>query len=206
MPNEHVAALLNTGRRDFQLGGNLDIESLLSFMANIGFTGGSSLCELGPISDVMAFFKCLEIYISPESPETDFSLLTDRLYRRYLKLEELDRAKGLMGQARDGFGKVMSSGFDWEELGVDSTNTRLRLDGRTLSDVFAKYFESFEYCLESARLNYEAFKAEPNYNYEPVRTVLSDLPWFMMEKRRPLDEYEALDGRPFWQASQRRTI
>ena len=72
-------------------------------MRMIGFSGGSSICELGPASDVVLFFDCLKAYVEQESQDQDWGLLTDRLYRRYLRLEELEKASSLMEQARQIF-------------------------------------------------------------------------------------------------------
>lgn len=74
----------------------------------------------------------------------------------------------------------------------------LNPDQPTLADVFSRYFEGFADCIESARLNYETFKSYPRYSYEPVRIVISDLAGFARDKKKPLAEYDALEGKPFW--------
>jgi len=166
----------------------------------IGFAGGGSICELGPASDVVLFFDCLKGNAEYDYPEQDWSLLTDRLYRRYLKLDELDRAATLMEQVRQIFAQVPAkTGIQWNsEMLLDREKTWLNPNQPTLADVFGKYFEHFAYCVESAQVNYEAFKSYPGYTYEPVRVVISDLPEFMLDKNRPLAEYDALEGKPFW--------
>ncbi|WP_458762573.1 hypothetical protein [Cupriavidus basilensis] len=168
-------------------------------MRKIAFDGGSSLCELGPVSDVVLFFECLKIYVEQAQPEQDWSLLTDRLYRRYLRLGELDAASALMDQARQIFAGLPASSVEWEPRMVgNAERTWLDPHQQTLADVFSKYFERFAHCVESARLNYESFKSYPGYSYEPVRTIISDLPGFTRDKNKPLAAYDALEGKPFW--------
>ncbi|WP_404994352.1 hypothetical protein [Cupriavidus pauculus] len=166
----------------------------------IGFSGGSSICELGPASDVVLFFDCLKAYVEQESQDQDWGLLTDRLYRRYLRLEELEKASSLMEQARQIFAQQpAASAVEWDvKMLGNAEKGRLNPNQATLADVFSTYFEHFAHCVESARLNYETFKSYPGYTYEPVRVVISDLPGFARDKNKPLAEYDALDGDPFW--------
>ena len=169
-------------------------------MRKIGFNGGSSIYELGPAPDVSLFFDCLRTYAELGHPELDWRLLTDRLYRRYLRLDELERASSLMEQARQIFAQIPAeSGVEWpSSMFGDPEKSSLDPSQPTLADVFDKYFDGFARCVESARLNYEAFKSYPGYTYEPVRTVISDLAGFMRDKNKPLAEYDALEGEPFW--------
>ncbi|AKZ28541.1 hypothetical protein ACH51_19585 (plasmid) [Ralstonia solanacearum] len=72
-------------------------------MKYVGFDGGHSIYELGLDSDLVLFFDCLRAYGEQAHPEQGWSLLKDRLYRRYLRLEELDKALTLMEQAQQIF-------------------------------------------------------------------------------------------------------
>ena len=58
-------------------------------MANIGFCGGNSTFTLGPSTDVVLFFKCISQFAVEKYPEHDWSLLTDRFYKRYIKKNEM---------------------------------------------------------------------------------------------------------------------
>jgi hypothetical protein len=62
-----------------------------------------------------------------------------------------------------------------------------------LADVFSKYFECFDSCVSDARLFYNDWG-----KYLPVRVMVSDVPEFITDKLRPLEEYDALEGEPFW--------
>ncbi|WP_048817291.1 hypothetical protein [Ralstonia solanacearum] len=164
-------------------------------MRIIGFHGGSSLCELGTVSDVVLFFDCLRMYVESAHPEQDWSLLSDRLYRRYLREDELDAALRLMEQAK----QILSmhsaaTAVSWDPILLgDRQKTWLDPKLPTLADVFAKYFESFLHCVESSKIFLNSWGI-----YKPVRTVIANLPDFAVEKKRSLEEYDNLDDLPFW--------
>lgn len=164
-------------------------------MRTIGFHGGHTICELGPAPDVRLFFKCLELYVAQDRPEQDWSLLTDRLYRRYLRREELDSARDLMAKAREIFAqKPAATSVEWDAaMLANPEKSWLNPDQPTLADVFARFFEKFDDACESADSFFDAFKI-----YQPVRVVISDLAGFTRDQNKPLSEYDALEGEPFW--------
>ncbi len=167
-------------------------------MRSIGINGGSSLCEVGSPTDVKLFFYFVGVYGKQRDDKLNWSLLTDRLYRRYLRLEEVEEASVLMNKAKELFGEILSSSLNWDGMVVDKNNSQLNWNQPTLGDIFCKYFDFFFHCVESAKINYEGFKSYPGYEYQPVKIVIADQPWFMMENQRPLKEYDDLDGEPFW--------
>ncbi|WLE58842.1 hypothetical protein GIY62_17300 [Burkholderia plantarii] len=164
-------------------------------MRKIGFHGGHTICELGPAPDVVLFFSCLERYAAQAHPEQDWSLLTDRLYRRYLRKEELEPALALMAQAHDIFAKKPAvSSVEWDEaMLANPEKSWLEVKQPTLADVFGKFFDQFVDACNSAKSFFENFNI-----YQPVRVVISDLPGFARDKKKPLAEYDALEGEPFW--------
>lgn len=159
-------------------------------MRKIGFLGGSSLCELGPISDVDLFFYCIREFAIPKFPERNWNIIIDRLYRRYLRLDELSAAMMMMDNVREVFSSLPTSVVDW---GINKNSSSLNIDRSTLAEIFGKYFEEFKYCKESAEIFLENWDV-----YQPVRVVVSDMPEFMTDKKRDLADYDALDGLPFW--------
>lgn len=167
-------------------------------MKIIGFTGGSSLCELGLAADVQLFFDCLNFYAASNHPEQDWRMLTDRLYKRYLRLDELDKALVLMERVKQIFMTLPSDSIDWPDAKEIAVQTRLDSSKKTLAEIFEIYFAHFSHCVESAKINYEGFKSYPGYKYEAVRVVIATQPWFIVEKNRPFEEYDMLEGEPFW--------
>ena len=85
-------------------------------MRNVAFYGGGAICELGPVSDVVLFFDCIHAFVAAERDGIDWTLLTDKLYRRYLCDEEFAPAVSLMTQVllgrcyRRGIGQVTVQG------------------------------------------------------------------------------------------------
>lgn len=162
-------------------------------MKTVGLAGGSSLCELGPAADVELFFACVHAYAVPKLLAAEGSIVTDRLYRRYLREEEMGRAGDVMSRVQQIFRATPVSSVDLSGLRAGVPVTRLDPGAGDLGVLFGKYFECFAHCKESAEL----FKQSWNI-LQPIRLVLADTADFMLEKRRPLSEYDALHGRPFW--------
>lgn len=160
---------------------------------NIGIYGGHSVYELGPSSDMAAFFDCLDAYVVKQRPETDYSLLTDRLYRRYLRFDELNTAVTLIGQIKEIFARTPSASVTWKSTSKDDAHTKLDVTRTTLAEVFADYFEKIIQAKESAESFYNSFNI-----YQPVRILVSDMPEFITDKKRSLDQYDTLEGKPFW--------
>jgi hypothetical protein len=167
-------------------------------MKTIALYGGGSLCELGPAADVQLFFDCVKEFVVHKFPEQDWSILTDRLYRRYIRMNELANAETMMGQIAQVFASLPNSAIDWDGITSPSEKTRLDPNKATLAEIFAKYFEHFAHCKESAEINYDAFKSYPGYQYDPVKMIVADMPEFMADKNRSLEEYDVLDGEPLW--------
>ncbi|MCJ8170894.1 hypothetical protein [Atopomonas sediminilitoris] len=165
-------------------------------MRKIGFDGGHTVYELGPVSDVVLFFECLNSFVVSQYPDQDWSLLTDRLYRRYLRRDELERSFALMERARSIFSMMPSASVEWDEsLQADRDKTWLDSRQDTLGTIFSRYFDLFSKAKDSAVSFLDEFGI-----YQPVRVLVSDMPALIVEKKRPLNEYDALglSDLPFW--------
>lgn len=165
-------------------------------MRTIGFDGGHTVYELGPVSDAVMFFECLNAFVVAEHSGQDWSLLSDRLYRRYLLQEELEASWVLMEKARRLFLALPASSVEWDAaMQADPAKTWLDASQGTLGDIFARYFDLFSKARASVVSFSDAFGI-----YRPLRVVVSDMPALMIEKKRPLGEYEALEASdlPFW--------
>ena len=162
-------------------------------MKTVGLAGGSSLCELGPAADVELFFECIHSFAVPKWTVSEANLLTDRLYRRYLRENEVEPASLLMRDLRLIFSRTPTEEVDLG--GIEATTAVSRLDptSANLAELFASYFECFEQCRESSELFLSTWKI-----LQPIRLVLADTLDFIVDKKRPLAQYETLEGRPFW--------
>ena len=159
-------------------------------MKTIGFSGGALMSKLGNADDVMCFFNCIEQFVS-EGKEQKLDLLLNRLYRNYLKLDELDVAVSLMEEVQECFKSIDACKVEWSEsllneILIDDTK-------KSLSDVFAQYFVAFNNVVESAHFFYEDWKI-----YQPVKIVVTDTPEYLNYKKLPINEYDAVKGDPLW--------
>lgn len=69
------------------------------------------------------------------------------------------------------------------------------MTNQNLSVIFDKFFNVYEYCAESAIGFYEDWEI-----YKPVMVIVTDMPQYLVDKKIPLEKYDAL-GRnyvPFW--------
>jgi hypothetical protein len=165
-------------------------------MKTVGFDGGHTIYELGPVSDVQLFFDCIQECVVPRNPDTDWTLLTDRLYRRYLRQAELEPASVLMERARTVLLSLPTNSMDWEGLdSFDPGSSRLDMAGESLGDVFSLYFQLFTKATDSALSFLSEFSI-----YQPVRVISSSLPLFAIEKDASLDQYDELasNEKPLW--------
>lgn len=69
-------------------------------MKNVGFCGGSSIYELGAVSDVRCFFKCVD---TVSMQVTNCSLITEDLYRKYIKFKDLNESLVVMNKIKELF-------------------------------------------------------------------------------------------------------
>jgi hypothetical protein len=160
---------------------------------NVGYFGGHSIYTLGPSFDVQAFFNAVQRLIPAARNSSEYDLITDRLFRRYLHKDQLDKSLQLMQSLDDEFNAIANKNIDWHSFGVVDYVSKLELTAETVGGVFEKYFELFKKAYEST-LSFESeFKI-----FKPIRLVFADLPDFMLDKTRPLSAYDEPDLIPFW--------
>ena len=159
----------------------------------IGFYSDCLINKIGRKEDISAFFQLVNDLVVKKDFKTDWSLITDRFYKRYLKWEELDPASILMRRIQEIFADIPTNKVDWNSLSIDE-NTQLKLQEKSLAVVFDKIFIGFEECKDIAILEY---KKSGKY-IQPLRIVVADIPELMKDKLRPLADYDNLVGEPFW--------
>lgn len=160
------------------------------YMKKIGYCGGALTFQLGNRPEMQLFFDFIEQYAVKED-DKKWSILTDRLYRKYLKLEELEDALVLMNEVDKTFKGIKA--VDVELLKNLPIETKLKIDGATLSDVFASYFIGFKRVIEGGRSFYNDFG-----RYKSVKIIVTQIPENIKWKNLPDDEYEKVVGEPLW--------
>lgn len=124
------------------------------------------MVELGTATEMVDFFNYLNRYLKTHRD----SELLDRLYKKYVRFEELDETSLMVERLK-------------ESLSPD-------VEGR-----FLKYISGIETCIESAKIFYSSWGV-----YQPVKVSVTDVPGYIQDKNRPLEHYDALssDDPPFW--------
>jgi hypothetical protein len=166
-------------------------------IARCGFAGGSRMYSLGSLSDMIFFFKCINYDVARAYPKEDFSVITDRLYRRYLRFEELDEAVEKMKFIEEMFKTVDSKLYEWTEAEKEGAKTFLNFRQDTMFDIFKEYFDGFYECVSSAKYFFKAGE-----KYSPVKVSPADATWyFAYRDSHSLEEFDALGSgeEPFWQ-------
>jgi len=134
-------------------------------MKNVGFMGGSSLVELGPPSNMIDFM----VFFGRKLMSHGDSELSERLYKKYIRLEELGRLAQMV--------KEIKSALSSDE------------------EKYLKYLLGIETCIESAEIFYKSWNI-----YQPLKIAVTDVPYYINDKNRPLEQYDALgpNDPPFW--------
>jgi hypothetical protein len=157
-------------------------------MKTIGIFGGSFALEVGSAGYVQAFFDCVEKYVVVGSTDVKWKLITDRLYRRYVALDDLPMTESLMREVKEMFANIKVS-----DANLVALNATHGYDTDSLAEFFALIFKQFSFCKEAAEDFFKKWK-----KYPAVRIVISDMPDLVNDKVRKLEEYDQLTGEPFW--------
>lgn len=160
----------------------------------IGYLGINSIMNLGTRSDVVLFFDVIKAYPVFDNPEIDFSLVTDRLYKRYVRFEDLDKTHELMKFIGESFKALPPSCVEWSPVQtIENGRTNLDNSKSTLYEVFQDYFECFDELVASAKYFYE-----DDGSYRPIKIARTTTPYYVYFKRIPLEYYDNLNEKPYW--------
>ncbi|QXF34867.1 hypothetical protein B0X70_18120 [Photorhabdus akhurstii] len=164
-------------------------------MKNVGIHAAMTLAEIGTASDINGFFNLVVTLLKHRNKGSKYPWVTENLYRRSLKYEELSSVKRDLDSIERSFSQISAKGIDWMSLGVNVNNTKLNLKGESLSIVFKRLFSAFSEALECTEVYYQELN-----EYIPVRIGFTDTPYYIDEINRPLEKYDALgpDDPPFW--------
>ncbi|OCK45480.1 hypothetical protein BA766_17995 [Stenotrophomonas maltophilia] len=122
-------------------------------------------------------------------------MVTEKLYFRSLSKNELDELKVGLESIGVEFGGIPADDFDISAFGVDEENTRLLLNGKTLVDIFARFFKIILDAVECSDVFYKEFN-----EYVPLRLGFTDAPDYIFDTSRPEGLYDSIDSDelPFW--------
>ena len=162
--------------------------------AVLGFSGGNNIFNLGRQQDMVVFFSCLDVHTRLILGEAGRFVLLDRLFKRYLREEDLDEAVSAMNIAKEQFQRATVKDVDLVKLGLNKDHTLLHLFEGSLAEIFERYFPAFFQCVSSYKRGKELFGCY----YNPVKVSRIDLPGLAEDDARPEKAYDDLVGPPFW--------
>ena len=93
--------------------------------------------------------------------------LIDRLYRRYVRYEDIEETYRLLTE----FTKKFSVNYE----------------------LFLKLMRSFEKCWKDSECCFKKYG-----EYIPIRLIISNMPFPLIEEDIPLEDYDNLEGDPLW--------
>lgn len=129
-------------------------------MSTVGFRGGNSLFDLGSSQAMTAFLELIRA--QPQLlANTGCDLVTDRLYRRYVRREDVESTRQILDKVKEVFSgtsnSVLLSVLDQDE----AVQGGLDVGADNLAKVFSRYFNAIEHCMESAEVNFQEFASDP---------------------------------------------
>lgn len=162
-------------------------------MNNVGFLAAMTIFVLGPASDVACFFNSVTCLLEGGERGRRFPYVTERLYRRSLRHDELVFVSRDMLEIEYEFRRLNASEVDFYSLGLDGSSTRLSFEEGDLSEVFFRFFSGFSEVVKCTDLFFSEFG-----EYVPVRIGFTDGAAALVDISRPVDFYEKLQGNPLW--------
>jgi hypothetical protein len=144
------------------------------------------------------FFDAIEKYSRIHDPYADYDVILDRLYKRYLRLEELSIATTLLNRIRDVLMKIVVSQeyIDFAMKNEDSTSFDIKANN--LAGYFGEYFRKIEDAIKCALYNHEERKKEGRFSYKRVTICHTDIVPATIADMRPDELYDNLEGEPYW--------
>lgn len=163
-----------------------------------GYIGGGHLYGLGSRAYVRSFFQAIDRYVFNESLycKLDWSLITDRLYRRTISDDMLDVAIGTMARMLQLMQYTPLSAVNWNSLGLCSPDERPKIRANAnLRDFYLPFETGLVECGSGAK-----FAALEGAQYEPLRIGLASPAGLFVDGMRPVENYETLgpNDLPFW--------
>ena len=159
----------------------------------LAFYSYNRIRPVGCRFEVLAFFRLIDEFVTRRYPEQNVSLITDRFYRRYIAQEDAAAALEQMAFIETVFEEIPSDSIDWNGIcsGEPAWNLNYSLANCRL--VFEQFFTIFR-----DSHGRSAYFFEHGRQYQPVRILRAKLPYFAIDKARPLSAYDGVEGDPFW--------
>lgn len=139
----------------------------------VGFFGGANLIEVGDTETFLMFFHAIKKFTTWDDAFQK-NLICERLYRKYIKADDLESTTRILNRIRSDFNNIISRDC-------------------SLLSVFQKHFEGYEKACKHTNDFYQEFG-----KHIPIRIVVSTLPYCAIDTERSLEKLDTWDGPPFW--------
>lgn len=144
---------------------------------NIGFLGGSGVRVVGEEENFLMFFSSIKNWIDWDlMPNHNCqNLICDRLYKRYVRMQDLDLTTDAMNFIFEQFQRIVT---DTNEI---------------LANRLSNILESYLKCVENIK-----FIQKQRETKNVLRIIVAELPHCVIDTERSLEKLDAWDGPPFW--------
>ena len=159
----------------------------------VGYYSASTFTAIGPRPDMEAFFDVVNAFVVPLRPDVNFSIITENLYRRYIRQDRIDHAKQIMHLIQDELSKIEPSALYWKKIKIDAKHSELNLNLDNLFECFAGYFRGFYRSIDRS-----TYFFEHGDDYTPVRIIRCETPYNLADSKRSLKAFDQIEGTPFW--------
>lgn len=164
-------------------------------MKKVGVLAAMTISALGTASEVNCFFTTVVCLLESGVRGARYPAVTERLYRRSLGYAELEGLKLSLKEIKGEFGKLQVDDVGKRFFDLKESSGCLNSSGKTLADVFSRFFETFFEAIECSNVFYDEFK-----EYVPLRLGFTEAPEYIFDINRPVEQYDSLglDELPFW--------
>ena len=159
-------------------------------------SGGQMTRLLNSVAELQALFYCIRLYGSDALTDFERSLVCDRLYKRYVADDDVPALIVALGKISKAFALVQSNRVNWAMLGVEVGKPGEPGTTLTLASVWEEDLERIRKC---ARDVIEMIEIGHRWK-RPLVISRADFASLISEKKRPLTDYDELEGDPFWLA------
>ena len=161
-------------------------------MPDVAIKAGMIRSGLGTPAAMAAFFALIDRH-KGKSHDGTLGLITDRLYRRTVRGEQLDAFEQQLSESRQILrGIPVTRGF-WDEFDLGSGEEDIDRSATNAADAFERIYNVLVRGISFARLD----QKELGY-IRPLRLVAYDGPKGYEHDDMPLEDFEKPGIRPIW--------
>ena len=118
---------------------------------NVGILAAITIAEVGPASDVKAFFNLVLSLLENGVKGSKYPWVMEKLYRGSLAYDELNKVESELDSIKKEFLSISPDNIEWSSFGVDKNNSRLNFEGENMFSIFKRFFKAFDEAFQALR-------------------------------------------------------